>query len=111
MLCCSSVGRDSLILKRRFSVILLLALLLNGCASFMSRDDYWNPDGPSAVYPGTYFWFAQWAPSDLKLIEFPLWLGIRIISVIDLPFTLTADTILLPWDLASWSSGPPTSKD
>ena len=59
------------------------------------------------MYPGTVFWLEQWVwhpfPDD-GLGAFVVYYLIRIVSVVDLPLTLVADTILLPWDLTDGSS-------
>ncbi|WP_312816328.1 YceK/YidQ family lipoprotein [Atlantibacter subterraneus] len=72
----------------RAVVIILAALLLSGCGSIISRTIPGQGHG-NQYYPGV-----QWD------VRYSAW---RYVTVLDLPFSLVFDTLLLPIDA---SHGP-----
>ncbi|EIZ9238598.1 YceK/YidQ family lipoprotein [Cronobacter sakazakii] len=63
------------------------ALLLGGCSSVMSH----TGGGEQGYYPGTRASATMLADDDTS------W-GLKPLVALDLPFTVIADTLLIPWD-------------
>ena len=76
----------------RSNVLLILLLLMSGCATVRTRVD-WDPDSPW-IYPATQM--------ELARLQAPAGSADQCFEacLIDLPFTLVFDTILMPIDLA-----------
>jgi uncharacterized protein YceK len=94
--------RDKMSKSSRISVaptilILMLLLLMSGCARQISRwgDPYDNP-----VYIGTRWSLAFIGTEPMSAPWKAFWL-------FDLPFTLVLDTMMLPCDLATWYKNKP----
>ena len=86
---------------RRMTVAALLVVLLSGCMTIASRE---GPSDYGPVYSGTVFdlkfitypVFAAMGKADPDLFNmqyYPMFVGI---FLLDLPFSLVADTLLLP---------------
>lgn len=75
------------IISIRLFLVMAVAILLAGCATVISRkDDTYSSkaDKPSRIYSGVILNLSNLSPQGM------------IISIIDLPFSFVADTILLP---------------
>ncbi|MEN4825573.1 YceK/YidQ family lipoprotein [Pseudomonas sp. P39-UII1] len=67
-------------------LVLALALMLSGCWSLLT-----HLDGERCVYPGTRF---GW---NFAIRNEGAWIGL-----VDVPFSLALDTVLLPYDLSAF---------
>ena len=76
-------------MKTRFGKWLCGAtvVLLSGCSSMMSH----TGGGEQGYYPGTRNSYKMLADSDTS------W-GLKPLVALDMPFTVVADTLLVPWD-------------
>lgn len=89
--------RDVMIRKITMGIIIGMVACLSGCASIGERR---NLTGPVGVYPGVRY--DTWAAShvfakDSEEQAAGIW--VLPFVLIDFPFSLVLDTIMLPWDL------------
>lgn len=88
-------------LFRWFSIsVILLLFTLSGCATSLCRSQMLGC--PKYLYPATvtnYYFVDMFTKKDVDPHWIPLVTIVYFLSLVDLPFSLTSDSIFLPYDL------------
>lgn len=83
--------------------VALFFLLLTGCGTYYSQRDYWiNPGEDEGIVVLDGIWVYGGAINDINLV-----LQLYGLTLIDLPFSFVADTVLLPMTVFQQICGRP----
>lgn len=84
---------EGLKMRKKFGFFVMIFILIENCATFMTSTD-WDRESKSKIYSGT-IWNTQ-AILSAGQLKSP-WLFLFPLAIVDFPFSLIADTIVLPY--------------